>query len=147
MENKKFSEQDVPTILNRVTGKYEPIFGVKHTEVEKKVEQPVKIVEHVTVICPPEISSFLKKAGIDMLDLGNKEHVKLLATYHDLETCEPKVVEKVITDEEVSKEPAKEEVSTEPSKEPAKEPEKQIEKEVKKPITPKKKNTVNAKRK
>ena len=135
MENKKFSEQDVPTILNRVTGKYEPIFGVKNTDSEKKVEHKVKIVEHVTVISPPEISSFLKKAGIDMLDLGNKEHVKLLATYHDLET-NPKATEEMVPEPD-------NEVSTEPTKEP----EKTIETEVKKPITTKKKNTEKAKRK
>lgn len=135
MENKKFSEQDVPTILNRVTGKYEPVFGVKNTDSEKKVEHSVKIVEHVTVICSPEISSFFKKAGIDMLDLGNKEHVKLLATYHDLET-------NPATPEEMVPEP-----DNEVSVKPTKEPEKTIEKEVKKPITPKKKNTEKAKRK
>lgn len=135
MENKKFSEQDVPTILNRVTGKYEPIFGVKNTDSEKKVEHSVKIVEHVTVICSPEISSFFKKAGIDMLDLGNKEHVKLLATYHDLET-NPATPEGWVPEPD-------NEVSTEPTKEP----EKAIENEVKKPITPKKKNTEKAKRK
>lgn len=135
MENKKFSEQDVPTILNRVTGKYEPVFGVKNTDSEKKVEHQVKIVEHVTVICSPEISSFFKKAGIDMLDLGNKEHVKLLATYHDLET-NPATPEGWVPEPD-------NEVSTEHTKEP----EKTIEKEVKKPITPKKKNTEKAKRK
>ena len=135
MENKKFSEQDVPTILNRVTGKYEPIFGVKNTDSEKKVEHQVKIVEHVTVLCSPEIGSFFKKAGIDMLDLGNKEHVKLLATYHDLET-NPATPEGWVPEPDNK-------VSTEPTKEP----EKTIEKEVKKPITPKKKNTEKAKRK
>lgn len=135
MENKKFSEQDVPTILNRVTGKYEPIFGVKNTDSEKKVEHSVKIMEHVTVICSPEISSFFKKAGIAMLDLGNKEHVKLLATYHDLET-NPKATEEWVP-----------EPDNEVSAKPTKEPEKTIEKEVKKPITPKKKNTEKAKRK
>lgn len=135
MENKKFSEQDVPTILNRVTGKYEPVFGVKNTDSEKKVEHSVKIVEHVTVICSPEISSFFKKAGIDMLDLGNKEHVKLLATYHDLET-NPATPEGWIPEPD-------NEVSTEPTKEP----EKTTENKVKKPITPKKKNTEKAKRK
>ena len=135
MENKKFSEQDVPTILNRVTGKYEPVFGVKNTDSEKKVEHSVKIVEHVTVICSPEISSFFKKAGIDMLDLGNKEHVKLLATYHDLET-NPATPEGWVPEPD-------NEVSTEHTKEP----EKTIENKVKKPITPKKKNTEKAKRK
>ena len=141
MENKKFSEQDVPTILNRVTGKYEPVFSVKHTEVEKKVEQPVKIVEHVTVVCPPEISSYLKNAGIDMFDLGNKEHVKLLATYHDLETCTQDKKEEV---DEKADEVNTEEVSTEPAKEPEK-PE--DEPKDKKSITPNKKNSGKSKRK
>lgn len=135
MENKKFSEQDVPTILNRVTGKYEPVFGVKNTDSEKKVEHQVKIVEHVTVICSPEISSFFKKAGIDMLDLGNKEHVKLLATYHDLET-------NTATPEGWVPEPDNEVIT-----EHTKETEKTTENKVKNPITPKKKNTEKAKRK
>lgn len=81
-ENKPFSEQDVPTMLNRETGKYEPLFTV-HTE--KKQEGPV-IIEHVSVVVPAEINDFLMNNDITTLDLGNSEHVKRLAIYYDFYT-------------------------------------------------------------
>ena len=81
-ENKPFSEQDVPTMLNRETGKYEPLFTV-HTE--KKQEGPV-LIEHVSVVVPAEINDFLMSNDITTLDLGNSEHVKRLAIYYDFYT-------------------------------------------------------------
>lgn len=81
-DNKPFSEQDVPTMLNRETGKYEPLFTV-HTE--KKQEGPV-LIEHVSVVVPAEINDFLMSNDITTLDLGNSEHVKRLAIYYDFYT-------------------------------------------------------------
>lgn len=81
-ENKPFSEQDVPTMLNRETGKYEPLFTV---HAEEKQEGPV-IIEHVSVVVPAEINDFLMNNDITTLDLGNSEHVKRLAIYYDFYT-------------------------------------------------------------
>lgn len=81
-ENKPFSEQDVPTMLNRETGKYEPLFTV---HAEKKQEGPV-LIEHVSVVVPAEINDFLMNNDITTLDLGNSEHVKRLAIYYDFYT-------------------------------------------------------------
>ena len=69
-------------MLNRETGKYEPLFTV-HTE--KKQEGPV-IIEHVSVVVPAEINDFLMSNDITTLDLGNSEHVKRLAIYYDFYT-------------------------------------------------------------
>lgn len=75
MSDMKLSEMDYPTVLNRETGKEEPLF-IKKTAMEDK---GIKAVFSVNV--PEEIKKHLFACGIDSLDLGNKEHVKCVYAY------------------------------------------------------------------
>lgn len=66
----------MPTILNRDTGEYEPIFS------EKQKDSKVTVIkEMVTVIMPEQVSAYLQFMGIKTLDLGNKEHVETLKAF------------------------------------------------------------------
>lgn len=77
MNNKEEIESvGMPTILNRDTGKYEPIFS------EKQKDSKVTVIkEMVTVIMPEQVSAYLQFMGIKTLDLGNKEHVEILKAF------------------------------------------------------------------
>lgn len=77
MNNKEEIESvGMPTILNRDTGEYEPIFS------EKQKDSKVTVIkEMVTVIMPEQVSAYLQFMGIKTLDLGNKEHVETLKAF------------------------------------------------------------------
>lgn len=74
MEKKVLSDMDMPTILNRETGEYVPLF---------KDKSPV-IKNAFSVSVSQNCKDYLKAAGINDLDLDNKEHIKLLyLRYYD----------------------------------------------------------------
>lgn len=85
----EIKNMSMPTILNRETGEYEPLFSEK-----KKTSNVTAIKEMVTVIMPEQVSAYLQFMGIKTLDLGNREQVETLKAFF-LPEGEEQVREKV----------------------------------------------------